>query len=161
VTGRRRAPRAPARTGRRRLPGAAKVARSGASSGPQAAAPSTFIATCHCGRVRIRVGRAPRTVTSCNCSVCRRYGALWAYYGAGSVHIQAPKGGLSRYAWRRKIRAYFRCKTCGCVTHYQYIKKWGRGTVGVNATNFEPDVLQRVRVRKLDGAATWTWKYLE
>jgi hypothetical protein len=100
-------------------------------------------------------------VTSCNCSVCRRYGALWAYYAAASVHIQAPKGGLSRYAWRRKIRAYIRCKTCGCVTHYQYIKKWGRGTVGVNATNFEPGVLQGVRVRKLDGAATWTWKYLE
>ena len=41
--------------------------------------------TCHCGAVRIRVRQAPRTVTSCNCSICRRYGALWAYYQASSV----------------------------------------------------------------------------
>ena len=52
-------------------------------------------ATCHCGSVRIRVRRAPRTVTRCNCSICRRYGALWAYYGASAVQIEAPKGGLS------------------------------------------------------------------
>ena len=26
---------------------------------------------------------------------------------------------------------------------------------------FEPDVLQGVRVRKLDGASTWTWEYLQ
>jgi hypothetical protein len=98
-------------------------------------------------------------VTSCNCSICRRYGALWAYYRASSVQIQAPKGGLSSYSWRRKIRAYFRCNTCGCITHYKYRKKWGSGTVAINATNFEAQVLQGVRVRKLDGASTW--KYLE
>jgi hypothetical protein len=99
-------------------------------------------------------------VTSCNCSICRRYGALWAYYPAGSVQIQAPRGGLSSYSWRRRIRAYFRCKTCGCNTHYKYRKKWGSGTVAINATNFEPQVLQAIRIRKLDGASTWTWKYL-
>ena len=55
-------------------------------------------AICHCGSVRIHVRRAPRTVTSCNCSICRRYGALWAYYSASSVQIEAPKGGLSSYS---------------------------------------------------------------
>lgn len=117
-------------------------------------------ATCHCGAVRIHVPRAPRTVTSCNCSICRRYGALWAYYKASTVQIEAPKGKLCSYSRRRKVRAFFRCKRCGCVTHYKYLKKWGSGTVGVNATNFEPRVLQGVRIRELDGASTWTWKYV-
>jgi hypothetical protein len=54
-------------------------------------------ATCHCGSVRIHVRRAPRTVTRCNCSICRRYGALWAYYPTSSVQIQAPVGGLSKF----------------------------------------------------------------
>ena len=36
-------------------------------------------ASCHCGAVRIEVQRAPRTLTGCNCSVCRRHGALWAH----------------------------------------------------------------------------------
>jgi len=31
-------------------------------------------ATCHCGAVRVTVPRKARTVTDCNCSICRRYG---------------------------------------------------------------------------------------
>ncbi len=100
-------------------------------------------------------------MTSCNCSLCRRYGALWAYYSARAVRIEAPKGGLSSYSWRRRVRAYFRCSKCGCITHYKYRRKWGQGTLGINAANFQPDVLERVRIRKLDGARTWTWKYVE
>lgn len=111
--------------------------------------------TCHCGAVRIQVRQAPRTVTSCNCSICRRYGALWAYYTASSVRIEAPKGGLVSYSWRRRIRAYFHCKTCGCVTHYAPRKKSAHPIVAVNAANFELDVMKPVRVRRLDGAKTW------
>lgn len=123
------------------------------------AAAFTLCATCHCGAVRVHVKRAPRTVTRCNCSICRRYGAQWAYYSAGSVRIEAPKGSLSSYSWRHKVRAYYRCSTCGCVTHYKYRKQWGAGTVAVNASNFEPEVMQGVRVRRLDGAASW--KFLD
>jgi hypothetical protein len=32
------------------------------------------------------------------------------------------------------------------------------GTVAVNATNFEPDALKGIRIRRFDGADTW--KYL-
>ena len=45
--------------------------------------------------------------------------------------------------------------------HYKYRRKWGRDTVAINANNFEPAVLEGARVRKLDGASTWTWKYLK
>jgi hypothetical protein len=117
-------------------------------------------ATCHCGAVRIEVPRLPRTVTSCNCSICRRYGALWAYFAPKSVRVAAPPGGLSRYSWRRKVRLYFRCKRCGCVTHYKYRKAGRSNPVAVNAANFEPSALQGVRVRRLDGAKTWSWRYL-
>jgi hypothetical protein len=116
-------------------------------------------ATCHCGAIRIYVRQISRTLTSCNCSICRRYGALWAYYAASSVTIEAPKGGLSKYSWNRKIRAYYRCKKCGCVTHYAYRKKRRNTTVAVNAVNFEPSALVGVRIRHLDGAASW--KFLD
>jgi hypothetical protein len=121
----------------------------------------TVTATCHCGAVRIHVRRAPRTVTSCNCSICRRYGALWAYYKPSSVRIEAPARGVSSYSWRRKVRAYFRCNTCGCITHYVHRKRRPTDPVVINAANFEPAVLAGARIRKLDGATTWTWKYLE
>jgi hypothetical protein len=100
-----------------------------------------------------------RALTSCNCSICRRYGALWAYYAATSVTIKAPKSGLSKYSWNRRIRNYYRCKRCGCVTHYAYRGKRRNTTIAVNAANFEPFVLAGARIRHLDGAASW--KFLE
>lgn len=119
------------------------------------AEPQPNVARCHCGSVRIQVRQLPRTLTSCNCSICRRYGALWAYYRPSSVRIQAPKGGLVRYSWNRRIRYYHHCRKCGCVTHYTYRKKSSWATVGVNASNFEPSLIKGARIRHLDGAATW------
>ena len=116
---------------------------------------AALAATCHCGAIRIYVRQMCRTLTSCNCSICRRYGALWAYYAASSVTIEAPKGGLSKYSWNRK----YRCKKCGCVTHYAYRKKRRDTTVAVNAVNFEPSALVGVRIRHLDGARSW--KFLD
>jgi hypothetical protein len=120
---------------------------------------ATITATCHCGAIRIHVARVSHTLTSCNCSICRRYGALWAYYAASAVKIEAPKGGISKYSWNRKIRAYYRCKKCGCVTHYAYRKKRRNTTVAVNAVNFEPATLVGAQVRHIDGAASW--KFLD
>src|SRR5262245_40357036 len=117
------------------------------------------VATCHCGSVRIRVVQLPRTLTRCNCSICRRYGALWAYYKPTSVQIDAPKGGLAKYSWNRRIREHHRCKWCGCVTHYTYRTRRLRGTIAVNACNFELAAIAHARVRHMDGAATG--KYLD
>jgi len=113
------------------------------------------VATCHCGAIRLHVRRLPRTVTSCNCSICRRYGALWAYYKPTSVTIEAPKEGLSKYSWNRRVRDYYRCKRCGCVTHYAYRGRQRNRTMAVNAANFAPCALVGVRIRHLDGAASW------
>jgi hypothetical protein len=106
-------------------------------------------ATCHCGRVRIHVRQLPRTLTKCDCSICRRYGALWAYYQPSSVRVEAPRSGLDTYAWNRRIREYHRCKNCGCITHYTYRKKRSSDTVAVNANNFELSAIAGSRVRHL------------
>src|SRR5919109_687833 len=116
---------------------------------------ATLAATCHCGAIRIHVSRVSRTLTRCNCSICRRYGALWAYYAASAVTIDAPKSGLSKYSWNRRIRDYYRCKKCGCVTHYAYRTKRRNQIVAVNAVNFDPSALVGVRIRHLDGASSW------
>ena len=44
--------------------------------------------SCHCGAVRIEVPRAPAWVASCNCSICRRTGALMAYYRPDEVRVE-------------------------------------------------------------------------
>jgi hypothetical protein len=112
-------------------------------------------ATCHCGAVRIEIPRRPRTLTNCNCSICRRYGPLWAYYKAADIRITSAPGATASYAWGDKRLRFVRCATCGCVVNWERLSEPEKGRVGVNARNFEPDVLGPVRIRRLDGARTW------
>ena len=42
---------------------------------------------------------APDTVTECNCSICRKLAARWAYYKPSDVGM--PKAGSTQpYVWR-------------------------------------------------------------
>lgn len=118
-----------------------------------------LVGTCHCGAVRIEVPRRPRMLTNCNCSICRRYGVLWAYYKAADVRIVCKPGATTSYSWGRNALQFVRCATCGCVTNWKRIQPRKENYMGVNARNFEPSELGDVRIRLLDGADTW--KYLD
>ena len=112
-------------------------------------------ATCHCGAVRIEVPRRPRSLTNCNCSICRRYGTLWAYYKASEVRVAGAPGTTSEYSWGDKALKFVRCRTCGCITHWEHVQPKEDSRIGINARIFEPDSLGSVRIRLLDGASTW------
>jgi hypothetical protein len=116
-------------------------------------------ATCHCGAIRVEVPHQPEALTNCNCSICRRYGTLWAYYPADTVRVAAEPGATSEYVWGSKMLRFVRCSICGCVTHWERIVPGGSGKMGVNARNLEPEAIDGARVRRLDGASTW--KYLD
>ena len=111
-------------------------------------------ASCHCGAVRLRIDVAPTEVTDCNCSICRRYGTLWAYYEPRQVHVTG--GGTETYIWNDRTLEFHRCAACGCVTHWAPVDKT-RQRMGVNVRMMEPQVLAKARVRRLDGADTWTF----
>jgi hypothetical protein len=108
-------------------------------------------ASCHCGAVRLSADVAPVEVTECNCSICRRYGVLWAYYRPDQVRII---GGVTDvYMWDDRSIEFHRCRTCGCVTHWAPVDK-GTNRMGVNARLMALAVLAQARVRHLDGAGT-------
>src|SRR5687768_7307944 len=52
---------------------------------------SSIEASCHCGTIRLAIDGAPEEVTECNCSICRRYGVLWAYYSPKQVRFMPPE----------------------------------------------------------------------
>jgi hypothetical protein len=114
-------------------------------------------ATCQCGSVRVEVPRRPLSLTNCNCSICRRYGTLWAYYKADSVHITSEPDALVQYVWGDRRIRFVRCANCGCITHWEPVQRTPGSRIGVNARNFEPSTLGNVRIRRLDGAATWQY----
>jgi hypothetical protein len=111
--------------------------------------------TCHCGAVRVTLPRRPRSLTSCNCSICRRYGTLWGYYRAGNVRFEHGPGATAGYAWGERTIRFVRCASCGCVTHWEAARRTPQSRVGVNMRLFDPDDVGHVRIRLLDGARTW------
>jgi hypothetical protein len=118
---------------------------------------STLTASCHCGAVRVEIPRAPEALTNCNCSVCRRYGALWCYFPVEEVQVHAEDGATRHYAWGDRTLRFVRCATCGCVTHWEPIVRERAHKMGVNARLFEPADLGDVKIRRLDGAETWEY----
>jgi hypothetical protein len=111
--------------------------------------------TCHCGAVRIEIPRKPRSLTNCNCSICRRYGTLWAYYKAADVRVTSEPSATASYSWGDKQLRFVRCASCGCIMLWERLQPTASSRVGVNARNFEPDDLGPVRIQRLDGARTW------
>lgn len=115
-------------------------------------------ASCHCGAVRILVDPAPAEVTDCNCSICRRYGVLWAYYAPAQVRIMPAEPPTDTYMWDDRSLAFHRCSTCGCVTHWSPVTR-DASRMGVNARLLPLEVLAAARRRRLDGAVSE--KYLD
>jgi len=118
---------------------------------------TTIDASCHCGAVHLEIQTPPESLTDCNCSICRRYGTLWAYYSPNQVRIVPPGGATDTYTWGDRSISFHRCKICGCVTHWAAADRQS-DRMGVNARLMEPEILRPLRIRKRDGAVTG--KYL-
>ena len=112
-------------------------------------------ASCHCGAVSLEIATAPVQLTQCNCSVCRRYAPLWAYYSPKQVTVT---GATATYLWGDRSLAFHHCPTCGCVSHWSPVDP-SVDRMGVNARLMPPDAGADVRIRRFDGADTW--KYLD
>lgn len=111
--------------------------------------------TCLCGAVKLGAARLPRQVTQCNCSVCRRYGTLWAYYRPPAVEIEAPRGTLAEFSRRNGGLRFVRCATCGCVICWKRPNKQKAEYMGINSRLLDHAKMANVPIKVLDGDKTW------
>ena len=58
---------------------------------------------------------APEWVARCNCSICRRTGALVAYYRPDAVRVEGETGAY--LSGDRFIRLHH-CRNCACHSHW-------------------------------------------
>lgn len=128
---------------------------SATSPGASESAPLT--GSCHCGAVRLTLPSRPETATRCNCSLCRRLGGLWAYYEFGTFQVEGHPDNTAEYIWGDRTLRTLRCKTCGCVTHWEPLPPVPGSRHGINLANFDPQLQVSVTVRRFDGAETWTF----
>ena len=117
-----------------------------------------YTTSCHCGAVTIKLQRPIRKLTRCNCSICRRYGALWAYQQRKAICVQADEGDLTAYTWGSGQLEFFHCSKCGCITHYDHSERRDDGSdmSAVNMRNIQdPSRIAHLPIRLIDGAKTW------
>jgi hypothetical protein len=112
-------------------------------------------ASCHCGKVQIEVAELPPSVTDCNCSICRRYGSLWAHCKRDQVRLQAEPDALAAYVWGDRTIEFWHCRHCGCMTHYTSVEGQPENRFVINARMLPLASLAALRVRRLDGNDTW------
>jgi hypothetical protein len=113
---------------------------------------------CHCGAVSFTFQGRPDAVTACNCTVCRRYGTLWAYDHDGhGIKIIAAPDAVGVYMRAKASLGFHFCKTCACVTHWRALERGadGRRRIAVNLRMAAPEDVATLPLQRFDGLNTW------
>ncbi|NVJ61177.1 MAG: GFA family protein [Gammaproteobacteria bacterium] len=113
---------------------------------------------CHCGNVQVVASQSPVDLTACNCSICRRYAAYWAYYSPEQVTVSYRQEPLV-YSWKDRSIEFNFCSNCGCITHYHTTETSPEQKVGINFRMATVAEIENLQLRHLDGASSW--QYLE
>ena len=80
----------------------------------------TYLGSCHCGAVKFEVQTALAPAARCNCSLCRRKGALMTpVFESGNLRITEGKDALTSYQFNTRVANHFFCKHCGIYPFHQ------------------------------------------
>lgn len=77
-------------------------------------------AQCHCGSVKftVRLEQGLIDPRRCNCSMCRRRGAVVASVELDDLTIEAGEELLSLYQFNTNTAKHYFCSRCGIYTHH-------------------------------------------
>lgn len=105
---------------------------------------------CHCGAVVLEVTLSDglRTARRCDCSYCRRRGAIAVTAPLGGVVVVKGQENLTLYQWNTMTAKHWFCMMCGIYTHHQ--RRSNPYECGVNVA-----ILDGINPRDL-GEVPWT-----
>jgi len=78
-------------------------------------------ATCHCGAVELELHLPDGVVDPrrCDCSICRRKGAIVAGVPMSGLRIVRGQDVLKLYQFNTNTAKHYFCSNCGIYTHHQ------------------------------------------
>ena len=74
---------------------------------------NTYRGSCHCGNVRFEIDADLDQVRVCDCSMCRRRGALLHRVEDSSFRLLTALSDLTLYQWHTKTAKDYFCPICG------------------------------------------------
>jgi hypothetical protein len=77
--------------------------------------------SCHCGAVVLELDLPDGIVNPrrCNCSMCRRRGAIVASVPLAAIRIVRGAESLKLYQFNTRTAKHYFCSQCGIYTHHQ------------------------------------------
>ena len=113
--------------------------------------------SCLCGACRWTFEGDPGAATACNCTACRRYGALWIYDWKGErVDATGPARPYTRPG--SPELSFDFCPHCGCLVSWTGLKPHpdGRLRMAVNIRLADaPDEVAGLPIQHFDGYETF------
>jgi len=110
--------------------------------------------SCHCGRIAFELEGEVDKAMDCNCSMCRRRGALLAFYPREALRLSTPEADMATYTFNKHALQHRFCPACGIAPFSEGVDpRTGAKTVAVNVRCL-PDVdLDALSITKVDGAS--------
>lgn len=100
--------------------------------------------SCHCGGVQFEVDAELSKGVVCDCSICKRKGAVMVLINKEQLTITSGEDKLSSYRFNTTIANHFFCKTCGIYTHHRRRRDDGFGVNTGCLDSFSADNLDEV-----------------
>lgn len=92
--------------------------------------------SCLCGQIRVHALKRPDFIHECNCTLCSKTGARWAYFHPSEVVVEGATQGYRRTDKAKPGAEVQFCPTCGSTTHFvltpEAVAKFGDTLRGVN-----------------------------
>jgi len=113
--------------------------------------------SCLCGQLRVETFKRPDFIHECNCALCSKSGARWAYFHPSEVSVEGTASGYSREDKDDPGALLQFCAKCGVTTHFvltaSAAAKHGNSLMGVNMRLADEGDLAGVELRYPDGRA--------
>ena len=100
----------------------------------------------------------PGHATACNCTLCRRYGTLWAYDFEGErISVSGPSRVYTRKGKANPALEIHFCAQCGCVACWRGLRPEadGRRRMAVNLRLADPATIGHIVIDHFDGLVTF------
>ncbi|MGY4515042.1 GFA family protein [Lysobacter sp. HA18] len=105
--------------------------------------------TCHCGAVRFYIDADITELTTCDCSLCSKRGALMAKVPEAALTITAGEERLTLYQWNTRRAKHYFCDRCGVYVFHR--KRAAPHHFGVNVFCLDGFDVTSVLVRATEG----------
>src|SRR5918912_1089071 len=114
--------------------------------------------SCLWGAFRWQFEGEPEGATACNCTLCRRYGTLWAYdYEGERVSVTGRTASYTRVGKDKPSLEILFCPSCACVVSWRGLRlqKDGRRRMAFNVRLAPPDLVAALPIDHFDGLDTF------